>query len=337
VFGVSAVIPAYNAQSHVRRAILSINNQIEPVLETIVVDDGSTDGTASIVRTFGDRVRYVHQENGGPAAARNRGIREARGEWIAFLDADDEWAPAKVRLQLALIDRFPELRWVAGNLLQVRRGLHYPGLVPAELREQLRDGGVVRLFDGLSKGLLFPSGSFLIHRDVFRKAGLFDTTLRTAEDRDMWWRIAMQWPEIGYVADPIFLWHVQTPGSLSKSSNDRTTAVRIVRDNARRAKELGPEVWRDFESYGRLIALDYQARVASGEITTDGELLIETAALFPTSLRERLTIATLGSLPRPLAKRLSYRLQPRAIASRVSQTPAEIERAERSISVDTGG
>ncbi|HOM77565.1 MAG TPA: glycosyltransferase family A protein, partial [Anaerohalosphaeraceae bacterium] len=88
---ISVVIPAYNCQAYIRRAIDSVLGQSRPADEIIVVDDGSTDGTAEAVRTYGAKVILIQQENAGVSAARNAGIRAASGDWIAFLDADDEW------------------------------------------------------------------------------------------------------------------------------------------------------------------------------------------------------------------------------------------------------
>ena len=91
---VSVIIPLYNKEPYVRRALSSIRAQTFEDFEVIVVDDGSTDEGARAVESFDDaRVRLVHQQNAGPGAARNRGIAEARGELLAFLDADDEWTP----------------------------------------------------------------------------------------------------------------------------------------------------------------------------------------------------------------------------------------------------
>src|ERR1700759_4661578 len=93
---VSAVIPAYNRRNYLSRAINSVLAQTVPVDEIVVVDDGSSDGSADLVESLcGDRVRVIRQTNTGVAGARHRGVREARGEWIAFLDSDDEWMPER--------------------------------------------------------------------------------------------------------------------------------------------------------------------------------------------------------------------------------------------------
>jgi glycosyltransferase involved in cell wall biosynthesis len=115
---VSAVIPTFNRRDYIRRAIDSILAQTVPVDEVIIVDDGSTDGTAEAVEAwYGSQVRIVKQENGGVSAARRRGVREAKGEWIAFLDSDDEWSSTRNAELLDAAARVPsDVAWIFGDL-----------------------------------------------------------------------------------------------------------------------------------------------------------------------------------------------------------------------------
>ena len=115
---VSAIIPTFNRRKYIRRAIESILTQTLPVDEIIVVDDGSTDGTAEAIEGwFGSRVRVIRQENTGVSGARRRGIQAARGEWIAFLDSDDEWSPDRnMRLSEAAARVPSDVAWVFGDL-----------------------------------------------------------------------------------------------------------------------------------------------------------------------------------------------------------------------------
>ena len=101
---VSVVIPCYNGAAFLREALDSVLAQTRPPLEVIVVDDGSTDDSAAIAESYGPPVRVIRQENQGESVARNRGIDEARGDWIAFLDADDVWKPEKLARQLAAVE-----------------------------------------------------------------------------------------------------------------------------------------------------------------------------------------------------------------------------------------
>jgi glycosyltransferase involved in cell wall biosynthesis len=107
---VSAVIPVYNGEHLVSRAIESVLAQTHPVGEILVVDDGSTDSTADIVRRYGGTVRLVEQKNAGVAAARNTGCRLSHSSWIAFLDHDDEWLPQKIERQMAALAKRPEAK-----------------------------------------------------------------------------------------------------------------------------------------------------------------------------------------------------------------------------------
>jgi glycosyltransferase involved in cell wall biosynthesis len=95
---ISVVIPAFNAGQFIRRTVDSILAQTYSDFEIIVVDDGSTDNTADVVRSYGPKVRYIYQQNAGDGPARNTGITAAEGDWIAFLDHDDEWLPKKLQL-----------------------------------------------------------------------------------------------------------------------------------------------------------------------------------------------------------------------------------------------
>ena len=104
---IAAAIAVYNGANLIRRSLESVLAQTRPADEVIVVDDGSTDQTGEIVQSYGPRVRYIRQENSGVSTARNRAAREAKSEWIAFLDHDDEWLPRKLEMQAAAVERDP--------------------------------------------------------------------------------------------------------------------------------------------------------------------------------------------------------------------------------------
>src|SRR5579871_791259 len=114
---ISAVIPTYNRREHVVRAIKSVLCQIPLPTEIIVVDDGSTDGTAEMLRSmFGSSLKVITQENAGVSAARRRGVLEASGEWIAFLDSDDEWTAGHLEvLRDAIVQTSAEIDWIFGD------------------------------------------------------------------------------------------------------------------------------------------------------------------------------------------------------------------------------
>src|SRR6266566_518104 len=121
---VSVVIPAFNAGRTITAALQSVFAQTYRRYEVIVVDDGSADDTALRVAEWGSRIQYVRQANGGPGAARNEGIRRARGRLIAFLDADDVWLPRKLQRQMAYFDRFPETGLLHAHTIVSRTPTH---------------------------------------------------------------------------------------------------------------------------------------------------------------------------------------------------------------------
>jgi glycosyltransferase involved in cell wall biosynthesis len=208
---VSVIIPTFNAERFLADAAQSALAQDHPDLEVLVVDDGSGDGTLDVARRLAgasDRVRVIHQENAGPAAARNRGIREVAGEFIAFLDADDLWHPTKVRKQLDAFRSNPEL----GLVYCRREGKRLDSddqWVPDEERnlryaERAAAGRFYRgrCFDKVITESFIALSSVMIPRRVLDDVGLFDTELITAEDRHLYARIAHDYP-IECVDEPL--------------------------------------------------------------------------------------------------------------------------------------
>lgn len=182
---VSVVTPCYNAARFVAATVQSIRDQTMTDWEMLVVDDGSNDGSAAIVRAIGDsRVHVLHQANAGPSAARNAGVAAARGAFIAFLDADDLALPHRLAAQAALLDADPDLAVVAsgyqwidehGAVLPAAHSWQYPFELNA-LRDWLFDCPLV------------PSAT-MIRRDAWEAVGGFETALRGGEDWHFWIRL----------------------------------------------------------------------------------------------------------------------------------------------------
>lgn len=179
---VSVIIPGYNYGRFLGEAIDSVLAQTQPAFEIIVVDDGSTDETPEVARRYGDRIRYHRRENGGVSRARNTGVQEARGEFIAFLDADDRWLPDKLARQTAVFAANPDA------------GLAHTG---SRVFNQ-EDGATLCEFEpepaldvhALIRCCSITASSVMIPRAVFDKVGPFDDALVGTEDWDMWLRIA---------------------------------------------------------------------------------------------------------------------------------------------------
>ena len=227
---VSVVIPAYNIEGYISRAIKSVLAQTRPADEIIVVDDGSTDGTAEEIKKFGKQVRYIHQENSGPGAARNTGIKAARCEWIAFLDGDDEWLNQRLEKQTNLLCRNSELMWSNSNYFcclcnDNRRG---PRIEPDRARTIL---GEKEYFDNYFLACrhkaIAHANTVLIRREVFEEVGLFREDRNYAEDVDMWWRITFRWPKVGYVAEPLAVYHMDRKGTLTEDFTHKNRQIHI--------------------------------------------------------------------------------------------------------------
>ena len=223
---VSVVIPAYNAAWCVRKAIDSVLAQDFRDFEVIVVDDGSTDDTASVLSAYGDAIRVVRQTNGGLSNARNTGIRESGGEFVAFLDADDWWLPGKLGRQIELMHSRPEL----GFSSTAARVEDPDGkLVNVWACAQWEASFLVHLFG--SNADVAGSGSAVIaRRTLFQHAGDFDESLRSLEDIDMWMRLAA-------VADYVCLEEpmaviLKRPDSMSRNLEVmREAAIRVMEKN----------------------------------------------------------------------------------------------------------
>jgi len=189
---VTVIIPTYNYGRFITQTIESVFRQSFQPLEVIVVDDGSTDDTRERLRPYSRQIRYLYQEHLGVSAARNTGIRASKGDFIAFLDSDDIWAPRKLEFQLGFCEQFPETGLVGTESFSIDvRG-----------RRRKNSGIVRREGDNFSKlnslDLLefggFPTSSVLMKRACFDVVGLFDETLRAVEDMHCWVRIASKFP-----------------------------------------------------------------------------------------------------------------------------------------------
>jgi len=187
--GISVVIPAYNYAKFLPQAVDSVLAQNWPAAEIIVVDDGSTDETPEVARRYGQRIRYIRQENAGLSAARNTGIQAATQTFVAFLDADDIWRPNLLEQAMRAFKSLPESFGIVA--CQSERIDEAGRPLPA-VRGVADIDGEVTAADILLKSRFSPS-SVVARRVCFETAGLFDTSLRSSEDRDMWIRIGTHW------------------------------------------------------------------------------------------------------------------------------------------------
>jgi glycosyltransferase involved in cell wall biosynthesis len=205
---VSVIIPTYNRGHCLARAIDSVLAQSFSGYELIVVDDGSTDDTAELLQSFGDRLRSIHQENRGVSAARNTGIRFARGEFIALLDSDDCWLPAKLERQVDFFKAHPQALACQTEEIWIRNGQR----VNPKQRHRKFSG---LIFEKCLPLCLVSPSAVMIRKSLFDQIGLFDESLPACEDYDLWLRITWQHP-VDLIPTPLIVKHGGHADQLSR-------------------------------------------------------------------------------------------------------------------------
>ena len=205
----SVIIPTFNCGRFVAGAIESALGQTVRPAEVVVIDDGSTDDTESVIRQFGDKVTYIKQSNAGVSAARNRGVAESSSEFIAFLDADDIWEPTKLEKQLAVFESDPEIGLVHCGM----REFDSETGETIGLRTDGKDGWVaddLLLWEG---PVVNASGSSpLVRRSAFESTDGFDPAIKVGEDWDLCYRIARKY-KIGFVREPLVNYRLHPGGA----------------------------------------------------------------------------------------------------------------------------
>jgi len=194
---ISVIIPSYNRARLLPRALDSVLDQSSDPLQVIVVDDGSTDDTVAMLEHEYPRVMLIRQSRSGVSAARNRGIMASRGQWLAFLDSDDQWLPGKLAHQLARIRQQPDCKIIHTDEIWVRRGVRVN-----PHRKHRKYGG--RIFRRCLPLCCISPSSVMIHKSVFDRVGLFDEQLPACEDYDLWLRITATYP-VEFIDKPLII------------------------------------------------------------------------------------------------------------------------------------
>ena len=216
---VTVVIPAYNYGRFLADAIRSVLAQTFTDYELIVIDDGSTDNTPEVAEQFAGRIRYVRQPNSGLSATRNKGVALGTGDYIAFLDADDEWLPEKLATQVPVLQTHPEVGIVTSlfTLMDAERR-PMQGLKPAQA-----PGTTFR--EVIRRGTAIPS-SFLVRRSVFEALNGFDTALPVMEDFDFGLRLAARFGTF-HLSQPLGRYRIHGPSLSQKVEKVYPCYIRI--------------------------------------------------------------------------------------------------------------
>jgi len=195
---VSIIIPAYNAEKYIQRALESALAQTYKDIEIIVIDDGSTDKTAEIIKTYQDpRIIYFFQKNQGQGPARNNGIKKSQGEYITFLDADDYYFPEKVEKQVRFLENHPEYQAVYCN------ALHFYSDNPTVFFKKKGNFHSGDIFKDLLQSSYINPNTIMVSRQILDKAGLFNENRYCPEDWELWLKISRAGFQFGYLDEDL--------------------------------------------------------------------------------------------------------------------------------------
>lgn len=217
---VSVIIPTYNRAWSLATALDSVLSQDFDAFETIVVDDGSTDGTRALLAGYGAALRVIQQANRGVSAARNAGIRAAAAPLVALLDSDDYWLPGKLAVQTAFFDQNPEAVICQTEELWIRNGVR----VNSGKRHRKRGGMIFEPSLGLC--LVSPS-AVMLRRSLFESVGFFDEQLPACEDYDLWLRISCRHP-VHLIDRPLIVKRGGHPDQLSRAPGLDRHRIRAI-------------------------------------------------------------------------------------------------------------
>jgi glycosyltransferase involved in cell wall biosynthesis len=240
---VSIIMPVYNSSAYVKDALRSALEQDYENKEVIVVDDGSTDSTPAILKSFEGKITILNQANAGPGAARNHGLRHARGTYVAFLDADDCWLPGKLRLQVEYLEQHPELGAVYSGWVRwypnAEGNFSYPSM-----SSLARSPSIVPEDSGwIYTRLLFEcrllTSTVVLRSSVIEEVGLFDEGLLRGQDYDYWLRLS-RISQIHKLDHELALYRIHD-NNIAKKYPDRNYELIVVETNLSRWGLTGPD------------------------------------------------------------------------------------------------
>jgi len=226
---VTAIVVVYNGEKYLKDCLQSIIDQDYQPLEILVIDDGSTDSTPTIIKSFGERIKYFHQNNAGIARARNKGVELANGHYIAFLDADDIWCQDKIATQISVFERYPQYGVVFGEFNRVGDFFHY------DLYNDLKIELMKPEIDNDWTGWLYPRMlldswvhiiTAMVRKDVFYDIGEFNPEQTIGEDYDFWIRTSKKY-QMAKIPYPLALYR-NNPTSATAKFIERNFGAEIV-------------------------------------------------------------------------------------------------------------
>jgi glycosyltransferase involved in cell wall biosynthesis len=292
---VSVIIPTYNSADFLPQAIDSVLQQTYENIEIIVIDDGSTDHTEAVLKPYTERIRYFKKPNGGPSAARNMGIAEAQGEFIAFQDADDLWLPEKLQLQMDYLTAHAEIAVVYTDLTQ----FDLQGQVSISLVERYGAIPSGYIFEELLVNHAITLSSVIVRRSCIDEVGAFDESLIGAEDYNFYLRLARKF-QFGFLNQALVQKRLHTNNlsdNLEQMCEDEIKNLdkidRLFPDARIPKRRLAARIYTRFGKYYFSQQRFHQARDCFQKAFRLSPLTVETLPLWmlastPDSLRNRL-------------------------------------------------
>lgn len=216
----SIIIPLYNKEKQIAETLNSVLQQTFTDFEIVIVNDGSKDKSGEVVKSFNDhRIRLINQENAGVSAARNRGIKEAKNDWIAFLDADDLWREDKLEIYAAAIHKYVDIQWLMSGFQTIKSDVKKNFVYKREsmfLNEPL---------DDLIAGLAIHTSTVVVKREYFLKDQrlYFKVGINNSEDREVWYRLMFRFSKLFYIHDILSYYNLDADeNSLTKNVNKKS-------------------------------------------------------------------------------------------------------------------
>lgn len=269
---ISVVIPTYNRANYLALSVQSVLEQDVPVLEILIVDDGSSDDTAEVVARLPGPIRYLPQKNAGPAAARNRGIRAAEGDWVALLDSDDLWEPGKLRRQLELANADPRIGMVHG----AARIIDQAGKLTGVLWSKPSYRG--DCFEQLSIANGVNASSVLVKRTLLEQVGGYDERFVALENWELWLRLSRHC-HFAYSEQPLSRYRLHG-GNLIKDHSRTRRAYELLLQKHMETTPPPPRVLRR-RAYARFYEAFADGHVGRGEYGQAQALFLKSLFLEP--------------------------------------------------------
>jgi len=307
---ISVIIPCYNSSAHIKRAIDSVLSQSHSVDEIIAVNDGSTDKTEEILKSYEDKIIHISQANAGASSARNKGIECASSDYIAFLDADDYWYPNKIEEQMTVLKSNKDIQWCGCNYILLKNEqdillpLHDRALLQLENRQYFNSYLDVAMWN-----IPHQTSGMIIKNNLLKQAGAFDTSLKIAEDVDLWWRISLIEPKFGYVKEPLYKYVFSTPDSLVKNGQRTHYALQGIDKLSNMVSDNSTVTRYKFNNYASETTFRLLLAVEEGREILDTSLSSQYFHKYVISKTDRFIFRVFKHLPTRLKRKLGGRIR----------------------------